>query len=227
MAELSGKVGGIYYRKAYIQAATIAFVDGGVGVDSITDTGAGFVTAGFANSMYITCSGSTDEGNNNTFQVGASGLAAGTLTLSESGILTAHGIGETITIVEALPGTVCGGFYNWTVNKNASISDITDFVDANAGYKTKLANIAAWTATAEGYWLSDSIYNWSGSEKLFRFFTVYSASPNTTTVYYWEGTGMISGIDTSVTPNEVIKQTFTIEGSSALTYTTRSTAWPT
>lgn len=65
--------------------------------DTITDSGNAFLTAGFKAGDSITVSGATNTGNNDTFEVSA--VAAGTLTLTESGILTTEAAGATAKIV--------------------------------------------------------------------------------------------------------------------------------
>jgi len=78
-----------------ISGTTIAFVDSDP--DTITDSGGGFVTAGFAAGMPITVSGAGESGNNTTFRNIAT-VAAGTITLASSDSLTAETAGETVTI---------------------------------------------------------------------------------------------------------------------------------
>ena len=73
----------------------IAFVDSDP--DTITDTGTGFVTAGFAAGMPITVSGAGEDDNNTTFHNIAT-VAAGTITLQSGDELTAELAGESITI---------------------------------------------------------------------------------------------------------------------------------
>jgi hypothetical protein len=76
-----------------ITGTTIAFVDSDP--DTITDSGNGFITAGFEAGS-ITVSGSAN--NNGDFTVDREGIAAGTLTLISSDSLTAEAAGATVTI---------------------------------------------------------------------------------------------------------------------------------
>lgn len=73
---------------------TIAFVDGGGGNDSITDSGDGFLTAGFVVGNSITVSGSTS--NNGTYVILA--VTAGTIEIATAS-LTDESAGDTVTIV--------------------------------------------------------------------------------------------------------------------------------
>lgn len=68
---------------------TIAFVDGGAGADTITDSADGFVTAGFEVGDTITVAGSTSNDGDYTLVDVAAGtltLATGTVTAAEDGI---------------------------------------------------------------------------------------------------------------------------------------------
>lgn len=85
----------VSYAKASITAATIAFVEGGVAKDTITDSASGFVTADFYAGQIITVSGSTsNDGEYELYSV-----VAGTLTLIATDDLTAEVLGDTVTIV--------------------------------------------------------------------------------------------------------------------------------
>ena len=78
-----------------ISGTTIAFVDSDP--DTITDSGSGFVTAGFAAGMPITVSGAGEDDNNTTFRDIAT-VAAGTITLQSGDSLTAELAGESVII---------------------------------------------------------------------------------------------------------------------------------
>lgn len=71
--------------------STLAFVDGGAGADTITDSGAGFVTAGFVPDLPVYIYGPTTAANKTGIdgQVLAS-VAAGTLTLPTGVVNTAE-----------------------------------------------------------------------------------------------------------------------------------------
>ena len=80
--------------QAAISGTTIAFVDSGP--DTITDSGNGFITAGFEAGQKITVSGATNGGNNTDFTIAT--VAAGTLTLIATDALTAEGATAYVTI---------------------------------------------------------------------------------------------------------------------------------
>lgn len=84
---------------ATITASTIAFVDSDP--DTLTDSGNGFVTAGFQAGDVITVSGSTS--NDGTYKVAT--VAAGTITLDAAETLVAEGSGDTVTITAVRPWT--------------------------------------------------------------------------------------------------------------------------
>jgi len=80
---------------AKISGTTIAFVDGGGGSDTITDSGNGFVTAGFEATDKIRIIGSAS--NDGDYQLTAA--VAGTLTMA-TGSLTAETASESVTIYQ-------------------------------------------------------------------------------------------------------------------------------
>lgn len=205
MAEIAGKMGAIYYRKARMQGTGIAFVDSDP--DTITDSGDGFETAGFEAGDYVTVSGSTN--NDGTYLVGT--VAAGTLTLDAGESLTAEGAGATITIVEALPGTEVAGFFNWTLNDGNDVVDATDFGDS--GKRTYLSTLQGWTATAEKHWLTTGNQEtWLGTKVRVRFFVQYSSDPTATTVYYYEGSAFITGISVNTPVGDIVNATLEFQG---------------
>jgi len=73
---------------------SIAFVRGSGGEDTITDTGSGFVTAGFKAGQTIIVEGSTS----NDGQYSIKEVASGTLTLTSEGVLTAESAGDSLTL---------------------------------------------------------------------------------------------------------------------------------
>jgi hypothetical protein len=80
---------------ASISGTTIAFVDGGGSSDTITDSGSGFVTAGFESGDKIRVIGSAS--NDGDYLL--TGAIAGTLTVA-TGSFTAETAGESITIYQ-------------------------------------------------------------------------------------------------------------------------------
>lgn len=96
---------------ATITAGTIAFVDSNP--DTITDSGSGFVAAGFTAGP-ITVVGSASNDANYTIDAG--GVAAGTLTLVAGDALSAEGTGATVTITEGNAMTA----YNRNRNSSAA-----------------------------------------------------------------------------------------------------------
>jgi len=81
--------------QVFIGGTTIAFVDGGGSSDTITDSGSGFVTAGFAATDKIRVIGSAS--NDGDYQL--TNAAAGTLTMA-TGLLTAETASESVTIYQ-------------------------------------------------------------------------------------------------------------------------------
>jgi len=75
-------------------AATIAFNNNGDTADTITDSASQFVVEGFRAGDVINITGSTS----NNVQVTVATVAAGTLTLTKSGILTTEVAGDAVTL---------------------------------------------------------------------------------------------------------------------------------
>ena len=220
MAEKQGYSGAIYFTPTYT-ATTISFAD--TDPDTILDSAEGFVTALFEAGNVYTVTGSSD--NNDDFTVDT--VAAGTLTLAEGETLTGEVAGATVTIAAALPGVTLAQFYNWSMTAAVDELDTTSFEDA--GNYTCIAGLNRFSATAEKYW--NTLNNqdaWLGAAKTVRFFTVYDATPATTTSYYYEGSLLTTSLDVNAPVGEVIKQSMTMTGTGTVPrLTTRSTAWTT
>ena len=110
-----------------ITASTIAFNDNGASPDTITDSGDGFITAGFVAGDKITVTGDSDNnGDYTVFEV-----AAGVLTLIASDVLSTETAGDSVTIV--------ANCENWeTVNYNDKVV-ATNFLDL----------VLVWTAAGD------------------------------------------------------------------------------
>lgn len=89
---------------------TIALVDGGAGEDTITDTGSGFVTAGFVVGDTITIAGSAADDGTYTL----TGVAAGTLNVA-TGSFTGEAAGNVIAIAAAQGGSLRDIFQNGVI----------------------------------------------------------------------------------------------------------------
>lgn len=224
MAHVSGKTGAIYISPKYT-ASTIAAVDGGAGADTFTDTASGFVAAGFTDSDLITVSGFTTAENNATFEVDT--VASGTLTLASGETLTAEDAGDEITIVVATPGLQAqvAGFKDWSLDYAGDALETTDFADI--GVRTYIAGITGWSASANEYWDAGALHNdWIGTIKRIRFFVLYNTAPNLVTAYYYEGDAVITVSGPAVMVDGIITQAISFQGTGAITFTTKSIAWP-
>ena len=210
MAAIAGKVGALYYRKAWIQETTLALVDGAGGSDTITDSGSAFVTAGFETGDLIIVSGATDGSDNVTVEL--TGVAAGTLTFATGTFTTGEGAGELITVQEALPGTQVLLFSSWTVDQTSDDLEVTAFEDA--GVEKSIAGIRRWSATAARFFETSQLApeSWLGTELTVRFFTRYDDAPNVTTVYFLEGKCRANRIGSSVDTQGVAQETYSFIG---------------
>lgn len=208
MAKQHAKTGALYFTPR-INAITIAFVDGGAGADTITDSDNGFVTALFKAGGLITVSGSTSNDGNYTIV----SVAAGTITLA-TGVLTAEGAGDNVTIFTALPGQLVAGFFGWNVPDGVDLVEVTDFVDGAAGFKRYIVGLEDWTGDAAGFWLTDDFHHGMiGKEFTVQFFQVYNAAPNVTTVHFLRGNAFVNGISVDADVNDAIHENLTFQGS--------------
>lgn len=210
MAATAGKSGAIFYRKAWIQEITLAIVDGAGGSDTITDSGTGFVDAGFEVGDLITVSGAAVAADN--FTVELTGVAAGTLTFATGTVDTGEGAGELITVQEALPGTQVLGFHNWELTRTVDMLEVTRFEDV--GVEKSIPGIKRWTATADRYFETTQLApeNWLGDDLVIRFFYLYDTAPNVTAVYFYEGRCFVSGISSGAENQGIVQETITFTG---------------
>lgn len=208
MAKQYAKTGALYFAP-FMTAITIAFTDDDP--DTITDSGNGFVAAGFKEGDLITVSGSTSNDGNYTIDTG--GVAAGVLTLIGGDSLTAEVAGDSVTVFVALPGQIVAGFFGWSVTDVIDVAEVTDFVDGAAGFKKYITGLEDWTGDAAGYWLTDDFHHFMiGKELVIQFFEVYDAAPNVTTVHLLRGKAIVTGIDVDTDVNDAIHENLTFQG---------------
>lgn len=215
MAATPGKTGAIFYRKAWIQGTGLALVDSDP--DTITDTGSGFVTAGFQADDLITVAGTANNNTNYTIDTG--GVAAGTLTLIAGDTVTAEGAGNLVTVQEALPGTQALTFFNWSIDQAVDMLEVTSF--EHVGIETFIAGIRRWTGRAGKFFNAAQLApeSWLGEELMIRFFYLYDAAPNVTTVYYLQGNCFVSGINPTAVVAGVVEEEITFQGTAKASMT--------
>lgn len=105
--------------QAKLRAATIAFNENTPADDTITDSGNGFLVAGFQAGDQITVAGSAS--NDGTYTVAS--VAAGTITLLARNDLTTEAAGATVTLTA--PKSVPDGISINIKAKNANTGNIT------------------------------------------------------------------------------------------------------
>ena len=209
MAKKHAKTGGLYFTPR-VNAITIAFTDDDP--DTITDSGNGFITAGFKAGDLVTVSGSTSNDGNYTIDTG--GVAAGVLTLVIGDSLTAEIAGDNVTVFTALPGQLVAGFFGWSFDDGIDVVDVTDFVDGAAGFRKYIVGMEDWTGDAAGYWLTDDFHHYMiGQEFTIQFFQVYNTAPNVTTVHFLRGNAFVNGISVDSDVNDAIHENLTFQGS--------------
>lgn len=97
-----------FYNQGNITGTTIAFVNSNP--DTITDSGNGFIAAGFYPGQKITVNGSVS--NDGTYTIKS--VTAGTITLIATDSLTAEGAGANVTINSVRQVTINGTVYTYT-----------------------------------------------------------------------------------------------------------------
>ncbi len=224
MAEIHGNQGSIFYRSGYLADDGIAFVEAGAN-DQLTHDLNGFVTAGFVAGDTLSVSGS-GAGNDGEYTINAGGVAAGTITLSAGDDVADEAAGPDI-IMQTVPGTQMGGFFNWTLSWDAEMHDVTDYTDG--GVRTFMGGLTTWTVSAEKFWLTGGAAADTepqpGDTHYLRFFVVYTATPNVTTNYFYEGSAICTGVSATTPVDAIVNGTISWQGSDTLTWTTRTTAW--
>jgi len=99
------------------------------------------------------------------------------------------------------------GFFNWTLDWNAEALEVTDF--ESAGNREYLINLKGWTATAEAYFVSDSImqdhFN-SAVPFLAKFYTNESGADR------YEGWCLVNGLKADHAVDKVMTQPLEFTG---------------
>jgi len=225
MADIAGKAGMLRIG-GYMEATTIAFVDSGP--DTITDSGDGFLLAGFIAADYITISGSTS--NDGTYLIAS--VAAGTITLDAGEALTGELAGDYIIALTAPPGHTTYGIKDWSITYNGEVGDVSTYetVQANANSERDFAGtLSGWTLNAGGYYdtgESDE-EDFVGRQRYFYIFPQYAAIPSAPIpAYYYHGMGYITGINPDSAVDTRTNDPITIQGSGALSALVEKTdAW--
>ncbi len=226
MADIAGKVGMLRIG-GYLQKNTIAFVDGGGSDDTITDSGNGFLLAGFIAGQSYAITGSSD--NNYSFTPMA--VVAGTMTVA-TGTVTTELAGALVTIKANPPGAVTYGIVNYGINYNAEVVDVStyDTVQANThNERDFIGTTTGWTLNAGGYYDTGETAeeDFVGRERYFYIFPKYVAIPaGGDPAYYYHGLGIINGINPDAPVDGVVSYPVTIQGTGALSALVEKTsAW--
>lgn len=222
MAELHGKTGAVYAATSIIRGTGISFA----AINTISDSGNGFVTAGFVQGQKIIVVGSTN--NDHTFTITTGGVAAGSLTVSATpDAVEDESAGALITIYQAPAGVAVAGCTEWSADTTCAVHDVTTFEDA--GQRSFLAGLKGWSGTARRFWQA-SDDRWGGSGlatfQWIRLFEKYVASPSAgDPAYFHEGLAIVTAINMTAPSGDVIGQNLTFQGVGALTFTTQTSSW--
>jgi hypothetical protein len=227
MADIAGKVGMLRIG-GYKQATTIAFVEGGAGADTITDSGSGFLLAGFVAGDKISVIGS--PANTGTFTIDT--VVAGTITLDSGDDLIAESVGAVITIITVAPGQTVFGLVNFGINYNGEIVDVSTYETVQANDNNErdfIGTLTGWTLNAGGYYDTGETgeEDFVGRIRQFYIFVKYVASPSVPDpAEYYYGIGIITGINPDSAVDTVVNDLITIQGIGALSALTEKTsAW--
>ena len=133
---------------ATITAATIAAVDGGAGNDSLTDSGNGFITAGFTAGDEIVVKGFTGGGQAVAGPLKVLTVTAGVIEVP-TGSLVADLAGESVTITALSGGSLKGIFKDGVMRIYDGIQPATaDLVETGSLVATITKDSGVFTAGA-------------------------------------------------------------------------------
>lgn len=157
--------------RAKLRGTTIAFSENNASADTITDSGNGFLTAGFQAGDQITVT-STSAVNDGTYVIGS--VVAGTITLIARNDLTTETAGAAGTVTIVAPKAVPDGIGITVKAKNANvgvihISDSTDKALNTSGGSFTLRNnesISLQVENTQNIWL-DATISGEGVEVIF------------------------------------------------------------
>lgn len=202
-------------------ATTIAAVDGGAGLDSLTDSANGFITAGFTAGDEIIVRGFTGGGAAAVLPIKVVSVAAGVIEVP-TGSLVADAAGESVTITALSGGSLKGIFKDGImeirtgtqpatadlVESGSLVARITkssgaftagvvtnglEFQDATSGVMSKLS-----TETWSGLGLGTFTAGW------FRFYTnAYSTGASSSAIRF-DGSVATSGADLNLNSTAIV-----------------------
>jgi hypothetical protein len=226
MGDIAGKVGMLRIG-GYTQKNTIAFVDGGGSDDTITDSGNGFLLAGFVAGQSYTISGSAD----NNYSFTPSAVVAGTITVA-TGTTTTESAGALVSIKADPPGGTTYGIKDYTISYNAEVVDVStyDTVQADASApRDFIGTTTGWTLNAGGYYDTGETAeeDFVGRQRYFYIFPKYVAIPSAPDpAYYYHGIGIITGINPDAPVDSVVTNPVAIQGTGTLSaLVTKTSDW--
>jgi len=167
--QFGGAVGAIH-ELAYIEAKTIAFVDSDP--DTITDSGDGFVDAGFVDTDEITVI--TESTTNDGDYTIDGAVVVGVITLDAGDALSAEIAGQNVIIYKTDIGDQIGGVSDFSVSVDADMLETSNFAnEANdQNWETSIPGMIRSKATASKLWSTDTtdVFDLQGKLRMFRFY---------------------------------------------------------
>jgi len=104
-----------------------------------------------------------------------------------------------------------GGFFNWSVELKADISDITTF--ESGGFKETLPTIKGFLVTAECYWANEKLSQRAGREVIVALYLDTSPGKKR-----YEGYAIVSSDSIEASVDDVINESIEFEGTDRLYY---------
>lgn len=206
---------------ATITATTIAAVDGGAGYDTLTDSGNGFVTAGFTAGDEVVIKGFTGGGQAVVGPIKLISVAAGVMEVP-SGSLVADAAGESVTITALRGGSLKGIFKDGVMRIYTGVQPTTaDLVESGSlvAVITKSSGVFVAGAVANGLEFQDAVAGvmdklstetWSGlglgtyTAGWFRFYTNALEAGASSTAIRFDGSVATTGAQLNLNSTAIV-----------------------
>ncbi|MDA8212160.1 MAG: hypothetical protein M0021_09825 [Clostridia bacterium] len=198
---LQGKLGAVYVQTS---AAPVAFVDEATTADAakkrytITNTAKRYWDKNTAVTVkkdaVVQTTGFTIE-------------YAGGVVVFDTALTT-----EVITVSgSSLTVAQSGGFFNWSADMGADMSDITTFM--SSGWKEFQSALKEWSGSAEAYWGDSSFFDKLGTEVVVVLYADSGAAK-----YRFEGFAIITGDGIEANVDDVVQEGIDFQGVGPLYY---------
>lgn len=199
---LAGKVGAVYVQTS---AAPVAFLDEAT-------------TANAAYTRYTITNATKRYWDKNTAVTVKKNSVVQTtgFTIEYTGgvvVFDTPLLGTDVVVVSGNYLTVAqsGGFFNWSADTGADMSDITTF--ASNGWKEVQPTVKEWSGSAEAFWGDSSFFDKLGTEVVVVLYVDAGAAK-----YRFEGFAIITGNGIEVNVDDVVQESIDFQGVGPLYY---------